>query len=185
VQLTILKAVIRSNGSGSHTHVQPFYGPFSGTIQVSWCRRKSSSGFYGARKDCRGRHTEHPAGRHCIRTNQQPTSNIPPFLCQMPFVLQPSQFNLVWDRHQICYLAYPVAWLIAQDMDSETDAHCRDVILPLICDHQVMAFVIRCHPILISSAATAAFLVRCNGYFRLLAHHKNVISHGQPHYRRQ
>jgi len=27
-------------------------------------------GFYGARKDNRGRHIDHPAGRHSIQTNQ-------------------------------------------------------------------------------------------------------------------
>jgi len=30
------------------------------------------------------------------------------FLCRMPFLLQPSQFIPVWDRHQLCWLAYPV-----------------------------------------------------------------------------
>jgi len=34
---------------------------------------------YGARQDIRGRHTDHPVGRHSIRTNQRPTSNIPIF----------------------------------------------------------------------------------------------------------
>jgi len=43
-----------------------------------------------------------------------------------------------------------------------------------------MAFVIACRPILIRVAArswtnrnsSAVFLVRCDGYFRLVAHHK-------------
>jgi len=49
------------------------------------------------------------------RTNQWPISLFPPFfLCQMPFLPQPSQFILPWDRHQICWLAYPVAWLHTQ-----------------------------------------------------------------------
>jgi len=30
----------------------------------------------------------------------------------MPFLAQPSQFILAWDRHQICWLAYQVARLI-------------------------------------------------------------------------
>jgi len=30
----------------------------------------------------------------------------------MPFLTQPSQFILAWDRHQICWLAYPVAWFV-------------------------------------------------------------------------
>jgi len=33
-----------------------------------------------------------------------------PFLCRMPFLPQPSHFILAWDRQQICWLAYPVAW---------------------------------------------------------------------------
>jgi len=33
------------------TTPQPFYGPFSGTIQVSRCQKKASSGLYGARED--------------------------------------------------------------------------------------------------------------------------------------
>ena len=48
-----------------------------------------------------------------------PTSAIPPFLCRMPFLTQPSQFILAWDRHQICWLAYPVAWFIRSYQLSE------------------------------------------------------------------
>ena len=58
----------------------------------------------------RGRHTDNPAGRQSIRTNQQRTSVVPPFLRRMPFRHQPSQFILAWNMHQICWLAYPVAW---------------------------------------------------------------------------
>ena len=64
---------------------------------------------YGAREDNRGRHTNHPAGRHSVRTNQRPTSHHPPLLCQMPFLPQPCHFILAWHRHQIWRLAYPVA----------------------------------------------------------------------------
>jgi len=39
------------------------------------------------------------------------SSPSPPFLCQIPFLPQPSQFSLAWDMHQISRLAYPVAWL--------------------------------------------------------------------------
>jgi len=39
-----------------------------------------------------------------------PVFAIPPFLCQMPFLAQPSKFILAWDRYQICWPAYPVAW---------------------------------------------------------------------------
>jgi len=53
----------------------------------------------------------------------------PPFLRWMPFLTQPSQFNLAWDRHQICWLAYPVAWFCcsAEIMSSSprtVSSHC-------------------------------------------------------------
>jgi len=54
---------------------QPFYGPFSGTTRVSRCQKRTS-GLHDARKINRGRHTDHPARRHSIRTNQCPP---PPF----------------------------------------------------------------------------------------------------------
>ena len=50
---------------------QPFYGPFSQTTRASRCQ-KTTSGLYGAKEDYRGRHTDHPARCHSIRTNQCP-----------------------------------------------------------------------------------------------------------------
>ena len=58
------------------THTRPFYGPFSGSTRVSQCQKKSS-GLDGAREDNRSRHTNNPARRCSIRTNQRPTSIIP------------------------------------------------------------------------------------------------------------
>ena len=89
------------------THTQPFYDHFFRDYPG---QPKKSSGLYGAREYNRGRHTNNPAGRHSVRINQPPTSLIPPFLRRMPFLPQPSQFILAWDKHQICWLAYPVAW---------------------------------------------------------------------------
>jgi len=94
----------------TYTITQLFYSPFSETTRVSRCEKKSSCGLHGAREDNRGRHIGNPAGCHSIQTNQRPNFIIPPFLRRMPFLLQPSQFILAWDRHQICWLAYPVAW---------------------------------------------------------------------------
>jgi len=82
----------------SDTHTQPFYGPFSGTTRVSQCQKKSS-GLCSAREDNRGRHTDHPAHLHH-----------PLFLRWMRFLPQSSHFVLAWDRHQLCWLEYPVAW---------------------------------------------------------------------------
>jgi len=41
-----------------------------------------------------------------------PPPSSPHFLHQMSFLPQPSHFILAWDRHQICWLAYPVVWLV-------------------------------------------------------------------------
>ena len=91
-----------------------FVALFSGTTWVSRCQKKASSGLYGSRGDIKGTRSNNPAGSHSIRTNQRPSPSSPHFLRQMPFLLQPSQFILAWDRHQICWLAYPaVAWYIS------------------------------------------------------------------------
>jgi len=110
----------------THTHTHQFYDPFSSTIQVSQCQKKSSSGFYGARED-KQRQTHRPSSWAPLHPDQSaptgcwlvwmewrpagpPTSIIPPpFLRQIPFLPQPSHFILAWDRHQICWIAYPVA----------------------------------------------------------------------------
>jgi len=42
-------------------------------------------------------------------SNPPPSS--PQFLRRMPFLPQPSHFFLIWERHQICWLACPVASL--------------------------------------------------------------------------
>jgi len=96
------------------------YGPFSGTTRMCRCQKKKSSELYGAREYNRGRHTDNLAARYSIWTNQRPTSIIPPLLHWMPlpFLPQPSQFILAWDRHQICWLAYPVAWFTSQNQNS-------------------------------------------------------------------
>ena len=64
------------------------------------------------RKITGGSESNHPAGRHFIRTNKRPTSIKPLFVRLMPFRPQPSHFILAWDRHQIWWLAYPLAWFI-------------------------------------------------------------------------
>ena len=47
-----------------------------------------------------------------------PLLHHPPVLCRMPFLPQPSQFVLVWDRHQICWIAYLEAWFgLLSDME--------------------------------------------------------------------
>jgi len=53
------------------TTPQPSYGPFSGTIRVSQCQQRTSD-FMLQGKINRGRHIDHPAGRHSTRTNQFP-----------------------------------------------------------------------------------------------------------------
>ena len=54
-----------------HTTPQPFYGPFPGPPRWASARRELLD-FMVQGKINRGRHTNHPAGRHFIRTNQCP-----------------------------------------------------------------------------------------------------------------
>ena len=70
------------------TTPQPFYGPFPGP--PGWAGARKLLNFVVQGKINRRRHTEHPAGRHSIRTKQcQPTpSRI--FTGRMPF-LPPNQ----------------------------------------------------------------------------------------------
>jgi len=61
-------------------------------------------------EDNTGRHTNNPDGLPPIQTNWcPPPLPSPPFLRRMPFLTQPSQFILPWDRLRICWLAYPVS----------------------------------------------------------------------------
>jgi len=101
---------MRSKDLLKHTYTTVLL-PFFRDYPAEPVTEKSSSGLYGARGDIRGRHTDNPAGCHSIWTSQWPTSLIPQFLRWMPFLSQPCQFILAWDRHQVCWIAYPVAWL--------------------------------------------------------------------------
>jgi len=57
---------------------------------TSWCQKRTS-GLYGEGEINRGRYTDHPAGRHSIRTNQCPPPPSPHiFTGRMPF-LPPNQ----------------------------------------------------------------------------------------------
>ena len=82
---------------------------FSRTTRVSWCQTKSSSACYSARRNIRGRHTNNPAGRHSIRTNQWPISFIPPFLRRCPSCHSPP--NLSWLGTGTKYAGSHTQWL--------------------------------------------------------------------------
>jgi len=93
-----------------NTQTQPFHGLFPGTTWVSWCQKKKTIWTFIVQ----GKITQ--ADTPTIRLVATPSglisnppANIPPFLRRTPFLPQPSHFILAWDRHQICWLAYPVA----------------------------------------------------------------------------
>jgi len=56
-----------------------------------------SSVLYDTGKGNRNRRTDSQSERHPVRTIGAPTSIILHILCQMPFMLQPCLFILVWD----------------------------------------------------------------------------------------
>jgi len=73
------------------TTPQPFYGPFSRITRVSRCQKRTS-GLMMQGKINRGRHTDHPDGRHSIRTKQCP-----------PWIVMETEYccSLCW-----CYVCY-------------------------------------------------------------------------------
>jgi len=68
----------------THTH-NHFTALFLGPPRWAGARRNLLLDFYGARGDNRGRHINN----HSIRTNQQPTSIIPPFYARCPSCCNP------------------------------------------------------------------------------------------------
>ena len=52
------------------------------------------------RRITRGRHADNLGGATPSRLISNSPPSIPPFLCQMPFLPQPSQFILAWDKHR-------------------------------------------------------------------------------------
>jgi len=86
--------------SPHHNH---FTARFPGPPGWAGARRKLLLDFIVLGRITRGRHTDNPGGRHSIRTNQQSTSinpTPPPLLRRMPFLPQPSEFILAWERHR-------------------------------------------------------------------------------------
>jgi len=75
---------------------QPFYSPFSETVRVSRCQKRTLD-FMVQGKINRDRHTDHLAGRHSIRTNQcsHPPSFTYFFTGQMPFLLPNQQHQSI------------------------------------------------------------------------------------------
>jgi len=96
VEFTILKLKLSAKAEMGklifvHTHTvthTTVLQPFSGTIQVSRCQKKSSSGLYCAKEDIRGRHTDNLVGRHFMR----PTFLIVPIF--MPDALLATTFPI-------------------------------------------------------------------------------------------
>ena len=105
-------------GSVSHTH-NCFTAIFPGLPRWAGARRNLLLDFYGAREDKRGRHTDNPAGRHSIQTNQQPTSIIPHFYAGCPSYRNPP--TLFWlgtgTKYAPNMLAYPVALLGSESVE--------------------------------------------------------------------
>jgi len=71
--------VLCQTHADSTTPPQPFYGPFPGPPGWAGARRELLD-FMVQRKINRGRHTDHPSGRHSILTNQCPPPPSPHFL---------------------------------------------------------------------------------------------------------
>ena len=98
----------------SHTHTHNHFTDFwtlSETTRVpegTFCHLLD---FLVQNEDNTGRHTNNPDVLPPYADwLVLPSLPSPPFLCRVSFLTQPSQFILAWDRHQMCWPAYPVAW---------------------------------------------------------------------------
>ena len=91
-----------------HAHTQPFYcsldlvldNPGEPVPEGTFCHLLD---FLEQNEGNTSRHTNNLDGLppHPDSLVPPPLPS-PPFLCRMPFLTQPSQFILAWDRHQIC-----------------------------------------------------------------------------------
>ena len=86
-----LLSIINSSHTHARTHTHNrFMALFPGLRGWASARRNLLLDFMVQQKINRGRHTDHPARHHSIRTNQRPTSNIPqrppgcPSCCNSP-----------------------------------------------------------------------------------------------------
>jgi len=89
------------------TTPQPFYGPFSGTTQVSRCQKKASSGLYDDRETDNKKQTHrqfrwvpfHP-DQSAIHLHQ-----CPHFYTRCPFCCYPPNLSLLGTGTGICWIA--------------------------------------------------------------------------------
>jgi len=91
---------------------QPFNGPFSGTIRVSWCQKKASSGLMVQGRITRGSHTDNLGGCHSIQTNKKSISINPPIF--MPDALPVATLPIypgLGQAQKYAGLHTPVTWL--------------------------------------------------------------------------
>jgi len=110
---SITRQVLTVTVHNTHNHFTALW-TLSGTTWVSWYQKVHFAIFWIFWCKMKITQVDTPTIRmdcHPIQTNWCPHLCHPHhFLCQMPFLTQPYQFILAWDRHQICWLAYPVAW---------------------------------------------------------------------------
>jgi len=86
----------------NHQTTTTILRPFFRTTRVSRCQNRTS-GFMVQGKTNRGRHTDHPAGRHSIRTNQCSPPPSPHFLQAGCPSCRPPNFQLKCPKIN-CYL---------------------------------------------------------------------------------
>ena len=113
----------------THTAVlRPFVWDYPGGPEPEDIRQD----FKTCGEDNRGRCTDNLARCQAIWTIDAPTAIIPPVLRGMPFLPQPSQFILAWDRYQTCWIAYLEAWFIPK----QNAYNCNHTVyMKLICWH--------------------------------------------------
>ena len=84
--VNFISMVCLSTGQQWHTHNR-FMALFLGPPGWAGARRNLLLDFMVQGKINRGRHTDHPAGCHSVRTNQWPTSIIPPCITSKNLII--------------------------------------------------------------------------------------------------
>jgi len=87
VCIALCATVAHNTAQNTTTTTQPFYGPFSDDLGEPVPARKKPLDFMVQGEINRGRHIDHSAGRHYIRTNQCPTPQSPPHIFYEPDAL--------------------------------------------------------------------------------------------------
>jgi len=125
VRLIAMVIYTHTQHTQTHNHFTALW-TLSGTTWMSWYQKVHFAIFWIFW--CKRKITQADAptiGMDChpIQTNWCPIPAIPTIFTPDALLAPSSQFILVWNRHQICWVAYPVTWLTMVIFQLEIQLH--------------------------------------------------------------